>query len=125
MGLALAVAFAGCTLGHIFSPWLKFKGGKGIAVAAACLWFVFGPVGFFIEIAAFALGIAVTRCVSVGSIAAAAICPAARPVTSTGASGYLGSSSLPRPASSSGPTAPTSPACARARRTRSGSKKTA
>lgn len=44
-------------------------------MAAACLWFVFGPVGFFIEIAAFALGIAVTRCVSVGSIAAAAICP--------------------------------------------------
>ena len=25
VGLALAVAFAGCTLGHIFSPWLKFK----------------------------------------------------------------------------------------------------
>lgn len=75
VGLALALAFAGCTLGHIFSPWLKFKGGKGIAVAAACLWFVFDPVGFFIEIAAFALGIAVTRCVSVGSIAAAAICP--------------------------------------------------
>lgn len=71
----LAVAFLGCTWGHIFSPWLKFKGGKGIAVAAACLWFVFGPVGFFIEIAAFALGIAVARCVSVGSIAAAAICP--------------------------------------------------
>ena len=73
--LALALAFAGCTLGHIFSPWLKFKGGKGIAVAAACLVFVFGPAGFLIEIAAFALGIAITRCVSVGSIAAAAICP--------------------------------------------------
>ena len=73
--LALALAFAGCTLGHIFSPWLKFKGGKGIAVAAACLVFVFGPLGFLIEIAVFALGIAVTRCVSVGSIAAAVICP--------------------------------------------------
>lgn len=71
----VTLAFLCCTLGHIFSPWLKFKGGKGIAVAAACLWFVFGPVGFFIEIAAFALGIAITRCVSVGSIAAAAICP--------------------------------------------------
>ena len=73
--LALALAFAGCTLGHIFSPWLKFRGGKGIAVAAACLLFVYGPVGFFIEIAVFALGILVTRCVSVGSIAAAAVCP--------------------------------------------------
>lgn len=71
----LAVAFLGCVWGHVFSPWLKFKGGKGIAVAAACLVFVFGPVGFLIEIAVFALGIAATRCVSVGSIAAAAICP--------------------------------------------------
>lgn len=75
MALSLALAFAGCTLGHIFSPWLKFKGGKGIAVAAACLVFVFGPVGFLIEIAVFALGIAITRCVSVGSIAAAVACP--------------------------------------------------
>lgn len=74
-GMCLSLAFAGCTLGHIFSPWLKFKGGKGIAVAAACLVFVFGPVGFLIEIAVFALGIAITRCVSVGSIAAAVVCP--------------------------------------------------
>ncbi|MEC4183394.1 glycerol-3-phosphate acyltransferase [Adlercreutzia sp. R21] len=73
--LAMALAFAGCTLGHIFSPWLKFKGGKGIAVAAACLLFVYGPVGFLVEIAVFAAGIALTRCVSVGSIAAAVVCP--------------------------------------------------
>ena len=73
--LAMALAFAGCTLGHIFSPWLGWKGGKGIAVAAACLVFVFGPVGFLIEVACFVIGIAVTRCVSVGSIAAAVACP--------------------------------------------------
>ena len=42
VSLCLALAFAGCTLGHIFSPWLKFKGGKGIAVAAACLLFEIG-----------------------------------------------------------------------------------
>ncbi len=75
VALAMALAFAGCALGHIFSPWLKFKGGKGIAVAAACLVFVYGPVGFLIEIAVFAAGIALSRCVSVGSIAAAAVCP--------------------------------------------------
>ena len=27
----LAVAFLGCVWGHIFCPWLGFKGGKGIA----------------------------------------------------------------------------------------------
>lgn len=75
VALAMALAFAGCTLGHIFSPWLKFKGGKGIAVAAACLLFVYGPVGFLVEIVVFAGGIALTRCVSVGSIAAAVACP--------------------------------------------------
>lgn len=73
--LVVALAFAGCTLGHVFSPWLGWHGGKGIAVAAACLVFVYGPVGFLLEIALFALGIAITRCVSVGSIAAAVLCP--------------------------------------------------
>ena len=34
----LAVAFLGCTWGHIFCPWLGFKGGKGIAVAVGCLF---------------------------------------------------------------------------------------
>ena len=27
-----AVSFLACIWGHIFSPWLKFRGGKGIAV---------------------------------------------------------------------------------------------
>jgi glycerol-3-phosphate acyltransferase PlsY len=75
VGVAYGLAFLGCVSGHIFSPWLKFKGGKGIAVAAACLWFVFGPVGFWLEIAIFALIVLITRYVSAGSIAAAVLCP--------------------------------------------------
>ena len=75
VSLATSVAFLGCILGHVFSPWLKFKGGKGIAVAAGCLLAVFGLPGFLIEIAAFAILVFATRYVSAGSLAAAVICP--------------------------------------------------
>ena len=72
---SLAVAFAGCTLGHIFSPWLGWHGGKGIAVAVGALFFVFGPVGALLEIALFAVIVLTTRYVSAGSVAAALACP--------------------------------------------------
>lgn len=71
----LAVSFLGCTYGHIFSPWLGFKGGKGIAVAVGALFFVFGVAGALLELALFAVVVAATRYVSAGSIAAAAACP--------------------------------------------------
>jgi len=73
--LATAIAFFGCTYGHIFSPWLGFKGGKGIAVAVGCLFVTFGPVGAIIELLIFAVLVVVTKYVSVGSIAAAFACP--------------------------------------------------
>ncbi len=71
----LAVAFLGCVWGHIFCPWLKFKGGKGIAVAVGCLFVTFGPVGALLELALFIVLVVITKHVSVGSIAAAAACP--------------------------------------------------
>ena len=71
----LAVATMGCTLGHIFSPWLGFKGGKGIAVAVGCLFMSFGVVPAIIELSIFAVLVLSTRYVSVGSIAAAVACP--------------------------------------------------
>lgn len=73
--LATSVAFFGCTYGHIFSPWLKFKGGKGIAVAVGCLFVTFGPLGAILELAIFAVLVVTTKYVSVGSIAAAFACP--------------------------------------------------
>ena len=68
-------AFMAATLGHIFSPWLKFKGGKGVAVAIGALFVAFGPVGALIEIVIFAVVVAVSRYVSAGSVAAAVACP--------------------------------------------------
>lgn len=73
--MLLAVSFLGCVWGHIFSPWLKFKGGKGIAVAVGCLFVTFGVVGAVLELAIFIVLVVATRYVSVGSIAAALACP--------------------------------------------------
>lgn len=64
----VALAFLCCTLGHIFSPWLKFKGGKGIAVAVGCLFVTFGVMGALLEIAVFAVVVAISRFVSAGSL---------------------------------------------------------
>ena len=71
----LAVAFLGCVWGHIFSPWLGFKGGKGIAVAVGCLFVTYGIVGACLELLIFIVLVVATKHVSVGSIAAAAACP--------------------------------------------------
>lgn len=71
----LALSLCACTLGHIFSPWLKFRGGKGIAVAVGCVFVSFGPVGALLEIAIFVIMVVIFRYVSLGSIAAAAACP--------------------------------------------------
>lgn len=73
--ICLAVSFLACVWGHIFSPWLGFKGGKGIAVAVGCLFMTFGFVGAWLELAIFIVLVLATRYVSVGSIAAAAACP--------------------------------------------------
>lgn len=71
----LALSFLGCVWGHVFSPWLKFKGGKGIAVAVGCLFVTFGVVGACLELAIFIILVLTTKYVSVGSIAAAVACP--------------------------------------------------
>lgn len=73
--IALSVAFFGCTYGHIFTPWLKFKGGKGIAVAIGCLFVTYGPLPAIVELAIFAVLVVSTKYVSVGSMAAALACP--------------------------------------------------
>ena len=75
VGIATSLAFLGCVYGHIFTPWLNFKGGKGIAVAIGCLFVTFGVVPSIIELLIFIVLVVATRYVSVGSMAAALACP--------------------------------------------------
>lgn len=71
----LSLSFLGCIVGHIYSPWLKFHGGKGIAVAIGACFFTIGVFFSIVELVVFAVLVLATRYVSVGSIASAAICP--------------------------------------------------
>ncbi len=69
-----AVAGIACLLGHFYPIFFGFKGGKGISVGAVVAAFVGWPHFFFV-VALFALGVALTRIVSVGSVMAAAGLP--------------------------------------------------
>jgi len=63
-------------LGHNYTCWLKFKGGKGIATTAGVYVALAWPA-LLIALAVFLLAVALTRYVSVASIAAAIALPAA------------------------------------------------
>lgn len=57
-------------LGHIFSIFAKFKGGKGIAVGAGVL-IVLIPLELILAVMVFALVVGITKYVSLGSLSAA------------------------------------------------------
>ena len=61
-------------LGHNYTCWLQFKGGKGIATSAG-VFLALGPKAFLIALAAWLVVFAVSRFVSLASIAAAVALP--------------------------------------------------
>jgi len=61
--------------GHTFSPWLGFKGGKGIATSLGALLGLMPAVGL-LTFAAWGLVLAASRTVSTASIAACFVLPA-------------------------------------------------
>ncbi len=63
-------------LGHNYTCWLQFKGGKGIATSAGVL-LALTPITFAAGLAAWIVVCVVTRYVSLGSIAAALVLPIA------------------------------------------------
>jgi glycerol-3-phosphate acyltransferase PlsY len=63
-------------LGHNFTCWLKFRGGKGIATSAG-VYFALAPLAAGIALGAWVVVFALGRYVSVASIAAAVALPAA------------------------------------------------
>lgn len=67
-------------LGHNFTCWLRFKGGKGIATTAG-VYFAVAPLAAGIALAAWTIFFVATRYVSVASLVAAVALPTAVWVT--------------------------------------------
>lgn len=62
--------------GHIFTCWLKFKGGKGVATTGGVM-LALSPLGFLMSLGVWIVVAATSRYVSVASIAAAVSLPVA------------------------------------------------
>jgi glycerol-3-phosphate acyltransferase PlsY len=66
--LPMLVALA-AVLGHTFSPWMKFKGGKGVATGLGVILALYAPWSVFPALV-FVLALALSRYVSLASILA-------------------------------------------------------
>jgi len=71
--LAAMAAFC-AILGHMFTVWLRLKGGKGVATAAGA-FAALAPRAMVVALVLFVLVVAVTRYISLGSMVATAAFP--------------------------------------------------
>src|SRR6188472_1088815 len=69
-----ALTGAAAIVGHIYPVWLRFHGGKGVAVAAG-VFSILSPVATCVSAALFVVTVSITRYVSLGSIAATLALP--------------------------------------------------
>ena len=74
-GNAVAVAAIFAILGHIYTVWLRFKGGKGVATAFG-VFLALAPWAALASLGVFVLVFALSRYVSLASIVGAAAFPA-------------------------------------------------
>ncbi|MCM2249063.1 MAG: glycerol-3-phosphate 1-O-acyltransferase PlsY [Geothrix sp.] len=88
----LALLALAAVLGHVFTPWLKFQGGKGVATALGVILAVDAQL-MILPMGVFILALWLTRHVSLGSILAAAMVPVT-PIIAITAYGPLGATLL-------------------------------
>ncbi|MEK7380494.1 MAG: glycerol-3-phosphate 1-O-acyltransferase PlsY [Gemmatimonadota bacterium] len=76
-GVTVALLLGACAIaGHVFSVFVGFKGGKGVATSAGALLGL-APLALLVALAVWAVVVGLTRYVSLGSILAAAVFPVA------------------------------------------------
>jgi acyl phosphate:glycerol-3-phosphate acyltransferase len=71
---SMAAAGAAAVVGHIYPIWLRFHGGKGVAVAAG-VFAILAPVATIVATAAFFSTVWLTRLISLGSLVATITLP--------------------------------------------------
>jgi glycerol-3-phosphate acyltransferase PlsY len=73
---AMAAAGTAAVVGHIYPVWLRFHGGKGVAVAAG-VFGVLAPVATVVAASVFLIVVWLSRVISLGSVAATVTLPSA------------------------------------------------